>query len=117
MVHSDPGRIYRWRVAKRKSGSPDEIRLLTDGLIDGQGLRWDQITGADMFYMNAEEAEPFISSAWRYLSTNGWNNRGDILQHAEFLDLVKQSLDHPVQAYRASDNSGRVIVTIDTLNC
>lgn len=104
-------------MVKRRNGSAEEIRLLTDGLIDGQGLRWDRITGTEMFYMTPEEAAPFISSAWRRLSTNGWNNRADVLQDSEFLNLVTQSPDHAVQAFRATDSSGRIIVTIDASGC
>jgi hypothetical protein len=103
-------------MGRRKGGDPDHIRLLNDGLIDGQGLRWDRVTGAH-FYMTPNEARPFVDAAWRYLSTRGMSNRTDIIERTKFLELMNQSPDPLVQAFRAADGSGRLIMTIDTSDC
>lgn len=105
-------------MAKRKTGDGrHHVRLLTDGLIDESGSRWDRVTGSEAFYMTPDEAQEFIKSAYRFLTTHGYGSRAVDVDRREYTRLVSQSPDHRVQAFRASDGSGHIIATVDTSDC
>ena len=104
-------------MAKRKAGIVRHVRLLTDGLIDESGSKWDRITGSQWFYLTHDEAEPFVESACRFLTTHGYGSRAVDVDRQEFTRLASHSPDHRVQAFRASNGSGEIIATIDASDC
>ena len=93
----------------KKNGDPEHIRLLTDGLIDGLGVRWDRVP--------ATEGHAQFDSVWRFLSSRGISNRTDVVEREVFLRLAGETTENQIEAFRASDGSGRMVLLVEGSDC
>lgn len=108
----DPG------MSRKKGAGPKRVRVLNDGIIDEDGLQWDRVREIEGYYLSEKESRLFINRAVRFLRTDGFGSAAqDVEDKVEFNRLARDSLGYRVHAFKASDGSKRITVSVDTSDC
>lgn len=109
---------YDFGMSRKRGAGVQRVRVLNDGIIDEDGLRWDRVRENEGYYLTEKESRLFINRAVRFLRTDGFGSAArDVDGKVEFNRLARDSLGYRVHAFKASDGSKRIIVSVDTSDC